>query len=88
MLHLALFRAADADTALQRQGLKVKDGWLLVMNDSVFVSRIFADTPWANGWRATLARTPGAKRDMAARFKGLKMAKAVGLPLATIMDEE
>lgn len=81
------YRTADADTALQRQGLKVKDGKLLVMNESVLAQRIFDGTPWANGWGATLARCPGAERNVLARFKGLKVAKAVSVPLESIIGE-
>ncbi len=81
-------RTDDVDSALQRNGLRIKDGCLHVMNSSVLVARLFADTPWANGWAATLARAPDAKRNELVRFKGIGgPARCVRIQLAVVFDE-
>ena len=84
--------AADATLALSRMGLRfVDDGGVPVIqiaNHSSICAELFARTPWAASWLATLTRMPGAKRNATtARLAG-SMTKVFQLPMPNIRDEE
>lgn len=79
---------SDADTAMRRMGMRVDGGRLRIGNRSEGVAGIFAGTPWATGWLATLARAPGAERGVHTRFSPAYADRAVAIPLATVTGEE
>jgi putative DNA primase/helicase len=79
-------RHDDADKALRRAGMVVKSDELRIANRSEGATKAFAGTEWATGWRSTLARAPGARRDVATRFSPAVMDKAVCLPLDTMLE--
>ncbi|MFH5927133.1 hypothetical protein [Roseomonas xinghualingensis] len=78
---------ADADMGLRRRGIRVNKGEVRIANRSEAAAAAFAGTPWASAWRATLARTPGAKRDVAERFTPTLQDKAVSLPLRALLRD-
>lgn len=75
--------AETADAALSRLGVRVVGDGLRIANRSALAEKVFSDSEWARGWRATLARAPSAKRDVATRFSGF-VDKAVVLPLEVL----
>lgn len=77
----------DADAALKRHGVRVVDGRLLIGSKSDPVRHIFASTPWAGAFYATISRAPGAKRDVQARFSPAYKDKCVSVPVQLLTDD-
>jgi putative DNA primase/helicase len=77
----------DADTALKRHGLRVLEGRLLVGSKSDPVRRIFASTPWAAAFYATISRAPGARKDVQTRFSPAYKDKCVSVPVSLLTDD-
>lgn len=83
--------AWDADLALRRMWMRVVDHrehgrCLMVSAKSDAVTQRFRPTPWGAGWLATLARIPGAHRNVAARMDD-GTQKCLAIPLASIAQE-
>ena len=79
----------DADDALRRMGIRVMPEELRIANRAPGVDDALRGSPWAVGWHATLARAPGAKRDVATRFHALSgMSKALAIPLKLLTFDE
>lgn len=78
---------SDADQTLRRMGMRVMEQRLWLGNRSEALGRVFAGSPWANAWLATLSRTPGAERGRAVRFSPAYHDRALGLPLDAIMGD-
>lgn len=76
----------DADATLRRMGIRVYGRELRIANSSEAVRKAFVGTPWAAGWRETLARAPGARRNVATRFTSTLQDKAVAMPLEALGD--
>lgn len=77
------------DDTLRRIGLRVMDDELRIANRAPGVDEVFKGTPWAVGWLTTLARAPGARRDVATRFHKLSgMSKAIAIPLSLLTFQE
>jgi putative DNA primase/helicase len=79
--------AKDCEPALRRCGLLVRDGWLLIANQSEFVADRFKATRWAAGWPRTLARAPGAKRGLDVRYSTAFKSKSLAIPLGVLIDD-
>ncbi len=77
-------RPADAADLLARNGLRVRDGELLISNSAEAIGRMLADTAWVTNWGAILSRLPGASRSLLVHFRGLGSSRAVALPLAML----
>lgn len=77
----------DSDQALRRLGMRVMDDSLMLGNRASGVAERFRNTPWGAGWLATLARVPGAKRNLQVRFSPAYNDRALSLPLSSIMGE-
>jgi len=77
----------DADQALRRLGMRVMDDNLMLGNRASGVAERFRNTPWGAGWLATLARVPGARRGIEARFTPAHKDKALALPLSAIFRD-
>ncbi len=78
----------DADDHLRERGVRVRDGRVFIANHSVGAAKAFAETPWASAWLATLARTPGARRNVQHRFSPTMLSKSVELPLSAFTQED
>jgi putative DNA primase/helicase len=78
----------DADAALRRLGLRVMGDRLLIGNRAAGVAERFRNTPWGAGWFATLARIPGATRNIQCRFSAAYKDKCLALPLSYLMEGE
>jgi putative DNA primase/helicase len=82
------------DDTLRRIGLRITNDAvhgdeLRIANRAPGVDEVFKGTPWAVGWLNTLARAPGARRDVATRFHKLSgMSKAIAIPLSLLTFEE
>ena len=77
----------DSDQALRRLGMRVMDDSLMLGNRASGVAERFRNTPWGAGWLATLARVPGARRNLQVRFSPAYNDRALSLPLSSIMGE-
>lgn len=84
-----LTRVKVCDDTLRRIGLRVMDQEIRIANRAPGVDEVFRGTPWAVGWLTTLARAPGARRDVATRFhKFSGMSKAIAIPLSLLAFSE
>lgn len=72
--------AEDADKALQRNGIRPRDGVFFVSDSHSALARIFIDTPWAGKWKDQLRRVEGASVASSCRFSGL-IQRATKVPL-------
>lgn len=78
----------DADLALRRMGMRVKDDHLFIGNRSKDVAAAFSNTPWGAGWATTLARIPSATRNHPVRFTPAYQDKSISIPIAYLMGGE
>lgn len=87
-------RVKVCDDTLRRIGLRIINDErhgdeLRIANRAPGVDEVFKGTPWAVGWLTTLARAPGARRDVATRFHKLSgMSKAIAIPLSLLTFQE
>lgn len=77
----------EADAALKRHGLRVIEGRLLIGSKSDPVRKVFASTPWADAFYATIARAPGAKKDVQTRFGPAYKDKCVSVPVTLLTED-
>jgi putative DNA primase/helicase len=75
-------RAGDL---LQRSGLKVVEGRLLVSANHTAIGRILEKTPWSNDWRTVLKQIPGAEVTGPTYFTGGHQSRGVSLPIGPNM---
>lgn len=77
-----------ADAILQRHGMRVKDGCLLLANASQELRRLVAGTPYEADLRGMLLRVPGADRNdnKPLKFNGVQ-SKCIRLPLGPILND-
>jgi putative DNA primase/helicase len=76
--------AQTADLVLRRHGIRLMEGGLRIFGHSELAKRAFAETSWAGGWAATLARAPGARRNVNTRYVEMIGGKSVVIPLDAI----
>lgn len=71
----------EANAALTRHGLVVRDDWLMISNTHNELARILGNTAWAAGWKRVLARLPAASGcENPIRFAGTQ-TRAVQIPV-------
>jgi hypothetical protein len=76
---------STAGAALERHGLKVESGTLLVANRHAEISRILANTPWGSGWKTILKRIEGAKPSISPiRMAGV-LTRTTRVPLESVL---
>jgi hypothetical protein len=75
-------RAGDL---LQRSGLKVTEGRLIVSANHTAIGRILEKTPWSNDWRTVLKQIPGAEVTGPTYFTGGHQSRGVSLPIGPNM---
>ena len=80
--------ARDADPALRRCGLLVKDGSLLIANQSDFVAERFRATRWAAGWGRTIARATGASKAGEVRYHSMFKSRSLSVPLRVLGEDD
>lgn len=78
----------DAEITLKRLGMRVINDRLLIGNRASGVAERFRNTPWGAGWLATLARVPGAERNLQCRFIDGYRDKALSIPISYILGDE
>lgn len=72
-------RAGDL---LQRSGLKVVSGRLIVSANHSAIAKILEKTPWSNDWRTVLKQIPGAEVTPSMYFTGGHQSRGVSVPIA------
>lgn len=73
------------NAALGREGIKVKDGRILISNSSTGIASILKDTQWSSCWSTQLLRLPGSTRAGSVYFQGRgSTARAVSIPLDSV----
>ena len=77
-------RAGDL---LQRSGLKVVEGRLIVSANHTAIAKILERTPWSNDWRTVLKQIPGAEVTPSTYFTGGHQSRGVSLPIAPNMRD-
>jgi hypothetical protein len=73
----------DYRSLLERYGMKIKDGYLLVSNSSHAIKELMKNTPYAADIKGQLIRIKGAKRWENEKFSGTQ-SRSVGIPLGII----
>ncbi|MGK7870778.1 hypothetical protein [Falsiroseomonas sp. E2-1-a20] len=81
----------EADIHLRRMWMRVVDHrehgrCLMISTRSDAVAQRFRNTPWGAGWLSTLARIPGAHRNVTARLED-GTQKCLAIPIASIAQE-
>lgn len=75
---------ADAEAILQRHGMRIIDGNLLLSNNSQALGDLLKHTPYAADWRGQLLRVAGVTRHQrSVRFSG-SVSKCIAIPLGII----
>jgi len=77
-----------AEAILQRHGMRVKDGYLMLANGHKEITALMQGTTFEADWRGVLARVEGADKNgnNPARFNGV-LTKCIRLPLSGILVE-
>ena len=71
---------ADANSILERYGLRVDGAHLVIANKHAELERLLKDTPWGSGWRRILGRIEGAHPSPdVVRFAGTR-SRAIRIP--------
>lgn len=78
-----------ADALLQRYGMKVKDGWLVLSNNSNELKRLMQGTTFEADLRGVLLRVDGADKNVnrPERFNGM-LNKCIRIPLGPIVASD
>jgi hypothetical protein len=71
-----------ASELMQRSGLKVVNGRLIVSANHTAIAKILEKTPWSNDWRTVLKQIPGAEVTGSTYFTGGHQSRGVSLPIA------
>jgi len=69
---------------LGRHGLQVKDGLLLVANNSKALTKLLAETAWQHSYPTVLRRLNGATAAGSHYFRGVGQHRAIAVPLQTL----
>ena len=85
---LAEVTESSADALLQRHGMRVKDGWLVLANNSNELKRLMVGTTFEADYRGVLLRLEGADKNGNApmKFSGVQ-SKCIRIPLAPIVGD-
>ncbi|SAK98503.1 inner membrane protein [Caballeronia pedi] len=80
--------AKEANALLGRHGMRVRENVLLLSNTSEELRRLFANSPFAAGFRGVLLRLQGAGRNehKPAKFSGVQ-SKCITLPLGPLLAD-
>jgi hypothetical protein len=70
-----------ASELMQRSGLKVVNGRLIVSANHTAIAKILEKTPWSNDWRTVLKQIPGAEVTGSTYFTGGHQSRGVSLPI-------
>lgn len=75
-----------ADALLQRYGMRVRDGWMVLSNNSNELRRLMQGTTFEADYRGVLLRVPGADKNAnkPERFNGV-LTKCIRVPLGGIV---
>jgi len=78
-----------ADALLQRHGMKVKDDWLILSNNSNELKRLMHGTTFEADMRGVLLRVTGADKNMnkPERFNGMQN-KCIRIPIGPIVTSD
>jgi putative DNA primase/helicase len=72
----------EVKNALQRHGIKIKDGRAVIANKHPALEKLFSDTPWAGSkWRQQLERVTGHERHEVMNFGTHVRQRAVSIPI-------
>lgn len=81
------FSSRDADSLLQRYGMKVIAGDLLLSNNSTALTNLMRGTPFAADIRGQLLRVEGVRRyEKASRFNGV-VSKSIAIPISIFTQD-
>lgn len=85
---LAEVTESSADALLQRHGMRVKDGWLVLANNSNELKRLMVGTTFEADYRGVLLRLEGADKNGNApmKFSGVQ-SKCIRIPLGPIVGD-
>lgn len=77
-----------ADAVLQRYGMKLKGGWLVMANNSTELRKLMHGTTFEADWRGMLLRVEGADKNgnKPERFNGVQN-KCIRLPLGPLVND-
>jgi len=76
----------SAHSRLRRMGILLKDGRILIANQSDSISNIIRDTPWSKNYNRILERLPGAEKvEPRTYFPGMK-SRGVSIPMSMVTD--
>lgn len=79
--------SSEANAVLGRAGIKVKDGNILLSNNSQRIVEVLRNTPYAADWKGQLLRVEGVKRhDKVEKFSGVG-SRCVAVPLDVLNDD-
>lgn len=80
--------SGKADAILQRHGMRVVDGYLVLSSASAEPRRLVGDSPYAADLRGMLSRLPGADKNnhKPMRFSGV-VSKCLRIPLDPILND-
>lgn len=80
--------STKADAFLQRHGMRIKDGFLVLSNTSNELRKLVAGTPYEADLRGMLLRVPGADRNInkPLKFNGVQ-SKCIRVPLDPILHD-
>lgn len=78
-----------ADAYLQRNGMRVRDGYLIISNSSNEPAKLVAGTAYSSDLRGMLLRIPGADKNdnKPLKFNGVQ-SKCVRVPLGPILHDD
>lgn len=77
-----------ADKLLQRLGVKVKDGQILISGNHTSIGRVLERTPWSNDWRTVLKQVPGAELTSSTYFRGGHQSRAIAIPAGAVVKTD
>jgi hypothetical protein len=77
-----------ATRLLQENGMTIRQGYLVFRNDSESLKKLVHGTKFESDLRGQLLRVQGAKRMDPMRFGSLGVARGVGVPIGTVVDDE
>jgi putative DNA primase/helicase len=76
----------EANSILQRVGLRVESDCLMVANNHSELSKVLQNTPWTSGWRRVLGRLKGAKPAQNPILFAGSRSRATSVPISAIIN--
>jgi hypothetical protein len=86
---IAEINEITADAILQRHGMRLKSGYLVMANGSKELGRLMQGSAFEADWRGVLLRIPGADKNdnKAERFSGVP-TKCIRIPMGPVVGEK